>query len=98
MAAMIAGFEVDFTWLLQAVMHKRAFKATSTYLFLCIVFSLYRLAGVLVWHIDLLKTPPGTVDIGLICDEGNDLVPNRGPGPEVQPLGENLAATVEQSQ
>ena len=26
MAAMITGFEVDFTWLLQAVMHERAFK------------------------------------------------------------------------
>ena len=33
MAAMIAGFEVDFTWLLQAVMHERAFKVTTTYPF-----------------------------------------------------------------
>ena len=30
MVAMIAGFEVDFAWLLQAVMHKRAFKVTTT--------------------------------------------------------------------
>ena len=37
--AMIAGFEVNFAWLLQAVMHKRAFKVTSTYLFQCIAFS-----------------------------------------------------------
>ncbi|TMX01079.1 hypothetical protein EJD97_025233 [Solanum chilense] len=29
MAAMIAGFEVDFVWLLQAVMHERAFKART---------------------------------------------------------------------
>ena len=33
MAAMIAGFEVDFAWLLQAVMHERAFKVTTTYPF-----------------------------------------------------------------
>ena len=30
MAAMIAGFEVDFAWLLQAVMHERDFKVTHT--------------------------------------------------------------------
>ena len=30
-AAMIAGFEVDFAWLLQAVMHGRDFKVTTTY-------------------------------------------------------------------
>ena len=29
--AMIAGFEVDFAWLLQAVMHGRDFKVTTTY-------------------------------------------------------------------
>ena len=29
MAAMIAGFEVDFAWLLQAVMHERAFKVIT---------------------------------------------------------------------
>ena len=38
MAAMIAGFEVDFVWLLQAVMHERAFKVTTTYPFPCIIF------------------------------------------------------------
>ena len=34
MAAMIVGFEVDFAWLLQAVMHERSFKVTTTYPFL----------------------------------------------------------------
>ena len=29
MAAMIAGFEVDFVWLLQAIMHERAFKVIT---------------------------------------------------------------------
>ena len=33
MEAMIAGFEVDFSWLLEAVMHERAFKVTTTYPF-----------------------------------------------------------------
>ena len=34
MEAMIAGFEVDFSWLLQAFMHERDFKVTTTYPFL----------------------------------------------------------------
>ena len=44
--AMIAGFEVDFAWLLQAVMHERDFNVTTTYPFPCMIFSLYRSAGV----------------------------------------------------
>ena len=43
-AAMIAGFEVDFVWLLQAVMHERAFKVTTTFPFPCMIFSLCRSA------------------------------------------------------
>ena len=39
-AAMIAEFEVDFAWLLQAVMHERAFKVTTTYPFTCMIFAL----------------------------------------------------------
>ena len=38
--------------------------------------------------------PYGTVDIGLIRDEANELAPRRGPRPEFPPLGENLADTV----
>ena len=30
MAEMKAGFEVDFAWILQADMHERAFKVTTT--------------------------------------------------------------------
>ena len=56
-AAMIAGFEVDFAWLLQAVMHERDFKVTTTYPFPCMIFALCRTAGVPIWHIDKLKTP-----------------------------------------
>ena len=68
MAAMIAGFEVDYLWLLQAVLHERAFKVTTTYPFPCMIFSLCRSAGVPIWHIDELNTPQGTVDVGLIID------------------------------
>ena len=38
MATMIAVFEVDFAWLQQAVMHERALKVTTTYLFPCMIF------------------------------------------------------------
>ena len=68
MAVMIAGFEVDFTWLLLVVMHDRAFKVITTYPFPCIIFSLYRSTGMPIWHVDQFKTPQGTVDIGLIRD------------------------------
>ena len=51
-AAIIAGFEVDFAWLLQAVMHERDFKVTTTYPFPCMIFALCRTAGVPIWHID----------------------------------------------
>ena len=66
MEAMIAVFEVDFAWLLQAVMHERAFMVTTTYPFQCMIFSLCRSAGVPIWHVDQLKTPQGTVYVGLI--------------------------------
>ena len=52
MAAMIARFEMDFAWLLQAVMHERAFNVTTTYPFPCMIFALCRSAGVPIWHID----------------------------------------------
>ena len=93
-AAMIAEFKADFAWLLQAFMHERYFKVTITYPFPCMIFLLCRSAGVPILFIDHLKTPQGTVDIGLIRDEANELAPRRGPLPEVPPLGENLGDTV----
>ena len=68
MVAMIIEFEVDFTWLLQEVMHKRDFKVTTTYPFLCMIFALCRSAGVPICHVDQLKTLQGTIDVGLIID------------------------------
>ena len=96
-AAMIAGFEVDFAWLLQAVMHERAFKVITTYPFPCMIFALCRTAGVPIWHIDHLKTPQVTVGVGLIRDEANELAPNRGPRPELPPLADDLADTMAQA-
>ena len=93
-AAMIARFQVDFAWLLQAVMHERAFKVTTTYPFPCMIFAICRTAGVPIWHIDQLKTPQGTVDVGLIRDEANELAPRRGPRPGLPPLTDDLANTV----
>ena len=97
MVAMIALFKVDLAWLLQAVIHERAFKVTTTYPFPCMIFSLCRSAGVPIWHVDQVKTPLGTVDIGLIRDEANELAPRRRPHPELPPLGDNLADTVAQA-
>ncbi len=98
MAAIIEGFEVDFTWLLHPVMQDRAFKSNTIYPFMCIVFALCRLVRVHVWHIHVLKTRSCIVDIGFIFDKDNKLAPHKGPRSEVQPLGENLVAMVEQAQ
>ena len=75
-------------------MHERAFKVTTTYPFPCMIFALCRSAGVPIWHVDQLKTPQGTVDVGLIRDEANKLAPRRGPRPELPPLADDLADTV----
>ena len=84
--------------LLLAVIHERAFKASTTYPFSCMIFELCRSTRVPIWHIDVLKTPTGIVDIGLIRDEANEGSPNKGAKIQVQLLGENLAYTVEQDQ
>ena len=94
---MIAGFEVDFAWLLQAVMHERAFKVTTTYPFSCMIFALCRSTGVPIWHVYQLKTPQGNVDVGLIRDDANELAPRRAPRPELPPLADDLADMVVQA-
>ena len=75
-------------------MHERAFKVTTNYPFLRMVFSFCRSACVPILHIDQLKTQEGNVDIGLIRDEANELAPCRGPCPELPPLGDDLVDTV----
>ena len=78
-------------------MHERAFKVTTTYPFPCMIFSLCRSTGVAIWYVDQLKTPVGTVDISLIRDKANELAPRRGPHPELPPLADDLADTVDQA-
>ena len=56
-------------------MHERAFKVTTTYPFPCKIFALCRSVGVPIWHVDQLKTPQGTIDVGLIRDKANELAP-----------------------
>ena len=41
---MVDGFEVDLVWLLQAVIHEKFFKATTTFPFSCMIFELCRSA------------------------------------------------------
>ena len=77
-------------------MHERAFKVTTTYPFPCMIFALCRSAGVPIWHVYQLNTLQGTVDIGLIRDEANELAQRRGPRPELPPLADDLADTVAQ--
>ena len=71
-------------------MHKRAFNVTTTYPFPCMIFSLCRSACVPIWGVDQLKTPLGTVDIGRIRNEANELDACIGPSPEFPPLVDNL--------
>ena len=78
-------------------MYERAFKVTTTYPFTCMILSLCRSAGVPIWHVDQLKTPQGTVDVGLIRDKANELGPCRGAHPELPPLADDLADTVTQA-
>ena len=42
-----------------------------------------------IWHIDQLKTPLGTFDIGLIRDYANELAPCIGPRRELPQLCDN---------
>ena len=95
-AAMVTGFEVDFLRLLLAVIHERDFKASTTYPFSCMIIEFCSATGVPIWHIDVLRTPTGIVDIGHIKNEANEVAHNRGPRVEVHPFGENLINTVEQ--
>uniref|UniRef100_M1DI66 Integrase core domain containing protein n=1 Tax=Solanum tuberosum TaxID=4113 RepID=M1DI66_SOLTU len=97
-AAIIAGLEIDFACILIAVIHKRAFKATTTLPFPCLIFQLCRDATIPIWHCDWLLQATKPLDIGLIRDEANVAAPHREPQVEVPPLGDDLVADVEQMQ
>lgn len=72
--------------------------SSTIYSFSYMIFQLCRDAGLPIWHRDVLCAPTGTVDIGFITDEANEVAPWRGPIFDVKPLDDNLVDTVEQAQ
>ena len=86
--------EIVFVRLLISVIHERTIKFSTTYPFICMILKLCRDARVPFWHCDVLRTPIGIVDIGLIMEEANVATPWRGPRVDLQTLSENLADTV----
>lgn len=79
---MVAFFEIDFAKLFISVIHERFFK---DYLLpiCCIVFQSCRNDRVPIWHIEVLCTPRGSVNIGLIKDVADEVEPRRGPKVEM---------------
>uniref|UniRef100_M1DW18 Integrase core domain containing protein n=1 Tax=Solanum tuberosum TaxID=4113 RepID=M1DW18_SOLTU len=91
-----AGFEIDFSRMIIAEIHERAFKASTSYPFPCFIFQLCRDSGVPIWHCDKLIRATGTLDIGLIWDEANVAAPHREPQVDAPSLGADLVNDVEQ--
>uniref|UniRef100_M1DWG7 Integrase core domain containing protein n=1 Tax=Solanum tuberosum TaxID=4113 RepID=M1DWG7_SOLTU len=97
-AALVAGFEINFACMLIAEIHERVFKASTTYPFPCLIFQLCRDSEVPIWHFDKLIRPTGTLDIGLIQNEENVAAPLREPQVDVPPMGADLVDVVEHMQ
>uniref|UniRef100_M1D833 Integrase core domain containing protein n=1 Tax=Solanum tuberosum TaxID=4113 RepID=M1D833_SOLTU len=95
-ATLVAGFEIEFARMFIEEIHKRAFKASTTYPFPCLIFQLCRNTGMPIWHCDKLTRDTGTFDIGLIQDEANVVAPRRELQVDVPPLGADLVDDVEQ--
>ena len=76
---LVAGLEIDFARMMLAAIHERAFKTSTTYPFACLIFYLCRNARVPILYCDILHTPVGTVDIGLIRKEANVVAQRIGP-------------------
>lgn len=71
---------------------------STTYTFAFLIFQLCRDASVTIWNCDTILCLVGTVDIGLIKDEANVVVPQRGPGIKMHLLHDNLVDTVGRAQ
>uniref|UniRef100_M1DIP8 Integrase core domain containing protein n=1 Tax=Solanum tuberosum TaxID=4113 RepID=M1DIP8_SOLTU len=96
LAAFMAGLEIDDAHILITELHERAFKATTTLPFPCLIFQLYRDACFSILNCDRLHDMTKSLDISLIRDDANLAAPRREPKVEVPPLGNDLAADVEQ--
>uniref|UniRef100_M1DN67 Integrase core domain containing protein n=1 Tax=Solanum tuberosum TaxID=4113 RepID=M1DN67_SOLTU len=95
-ATLVVGFGMDFACMIIAEIHENDLKVTTTYPFP--IFQLCRDSRVSVWHCDNLIWATKTLNIGMIRDEVNMVVPHREPQVEVPPLGADLVADVEQMQ
>ncbi|KAG5585927.1 hypothetical protein H5410_046361 [Solanum commersonii] len=97
-ATLVVGGEIEFSHMLLAEIHERAFKNSTTYPFPCLISQLCRDFGVPICNSDRLTHTTGTLDIGFILDKANVAAPRREPQVEVPPLGADLADTVGQAQ
>ncbi|KAG5580536.1 hypothetical protein H5410_051163 [Solanum commersonii] len=95
-AALVAGVEIDFSCMLLAEIHERAFRTSTTYPFPCLIFQLCRDSGVPIWHCDRLVHPTGALDIGLIRDEANIAAPHREPQVEAASMGPSFSRSTPQ--
>ena len=73
--ALVARLEIDVAKLLISVIHERDLMFSTTFPFQYMIFQMCRDAGVLIFHKDILCTPIGTANDGLIRDEANEVVP-----------------------
>uniref|UniRef100_M1DIM6 Integrase core domain containing protein n=1 Tax=Solanum tuberosum TaxID=4113 RepID=M1DIM6_SOLTU len=78
-AALVAGFDIDFVCMLLAEIHERTFRSTTTLPFSCMNFQLCRDGGVSIWHYDKFVQAIGTFNICLIRDGANVGAPRCGP-------------------
>lgn len=97
-AALVDRLEINFARLLPFVIHERSFKTSTTCPFACIIFQLYKDAGVPIWHCDVLCTLTRTVDVGVIKDEANVAEQQSGSRVYLKLLSEYLLEAVELAQ
>ena len=97
-AAMVAGLEIDFTWVLITMIHEKAFMMSTSYLFDYLVFLFFKKDGVQISHCDTLHSLAETVDIDLIMDKANVAATQIGRRINMSPLRDNLVDTVELDQ
>uniref|UniRef100_M1DF00 Integrase core domain containing protein n=1 Tax=Solanum tuberosum TaxID=4113 RepID=M1DF00_SOLTU len=95
-AVLIAGIKIDFSLMLLAEIHERAFRTSTTDPFPCLIFHLCRDSGVPIWHCDKLVHPTGALDICLIRDEANVAAPRREPQIEAASMAHSSSRSTPQ--
>lgn len=69
LAVLVAGVDIDFSWMILVETHKRALQTSTTYPFPSLIFKMCTDPRVPIWQCDTLHRPTRTLDIGLIKDE-----------------------------